>query len=232
MVILELCGLPGCGKSTLIDSITEKLVCSELRIATRNEIYFFNCKNKDKKLALLKTFLKLNNYGIYWKIFKINRKYSPKIKCIKYAVQLMMLISQIQEAEKSEKYDIAIMDEGILQYFSAQADNSVFTGDKRIIQILDIVSRKINNWKTIKCEVDIEVALNRIMTRKGSSNRFSASKDVNVLHKLLTERKQNLDYLCSFKCDYTLDMNMDISNNNINIVKCINQILGGRLIEK
>lgn len=229
MLILELSGLPGCGKSTLIDSVVEKLSDPKIRIATRNDVYYFNCKNKDKKSALFKTFLKLNNYRIYREILKINRKYSKRMKCLKYAFQFMMLISQIQETEKSNKYDIAILDEGIIQYFSAQADDTTFTDNKRIQLLLEMICKKIRNWTVVKCDVDVDVAIKRIKGRKVSSNRFSASKSNEVLHKLLMDRNKNLEHLYSYKCDNILNMNNALSENTAIITEYINQVLGGNI---
>ena len=227
MQIIELCGIPGCGKSTLINAALRQDCLSHTNIATRQDIYFFRCKNKKKATALFRTFAKIKNYKIYVNILIINRRYSKDIKCLKYAVQFMMLLSQIQEVIKSNIYEIAILDEGIYQYISAQADNTVFKADKQIHCVIDEVRNSLKNWSVFYCDIEVDDALERISKREGSSKRFSASKSHVELKDLLEKRKNNIDYLCSIKSDLSLDMNNNIDENAIQFLNYINMKSGG-----
>lgn len=228
MKIIELCGIPGCGKSTLVDAVLNRCEFSHISFATRNDIYFFKCKGRNKTIALIRAFLKFKNYKLYNNILRINRRYSKDIKCLKYAFQFILFYSQIQDVIKSGKYKYAVLDEGVYQYISAQADNTVFNSDEQIISVIDYIRVQFSLWSIIYCDIDIPNALKRISNRKGSSKRFSASKDVSELEKLLLDRKTNIDYLCSHKCDLVLNMNSSIEENVIRISNIIDLNLGGR----
>ena len=103
MLMIELCGLPGSGKSTVAVSAIEAMKREGLSVADRNDIYFYRCKNRKKGKATIKMLLKLRHYDLYRKVIAANRKYSKSLTSLRYAMRMLFFFSQLEEAEKPQE---------------------------------------------------------------------------------------------------------------------------------
>ena len=221
MQIIEFCGIPGSGKTSLCTDVVQKLTEKGHGIFTREDVYFFGSKNT--YFNLLKAFLHPGNLKIYFNIFIINRKYSKDFKSIKYALQLIIYYYQLKRISKNSSHNFAILDEGVIQYLSALSSGAEIEDFKKIKCIIGSFESIFDHWLVIKCEIDPETAVCRIKNRSTNSRRFSKDEDNTSLLEKLSNRYVNLNYLLKLKNNVTIDMTQDIKTNSeiiMNLISC------------
>lgn len=206
MLTIELCGLPGCGKSTVASSAAESLKAEGLRVADRRDIYYFGCRNRRKGKASVRMAFKFRHWGLYRKMIRMNRNHSRGLKTIRYAFRLMFFASQLEEAEKSGRFDLALMDEGMLHYTSALADNDAITDPAETEPLLRQMDDELPRRKVVRCGLTAEESARRIQGRGVEAKRFSSALAPEELVKRLRQREATLDTLSKNRCDLVLDM--------------------------
>ena len=227
MKVIELCGLPGCGKSTITDHTVEELRRSGVSVASMKDVYFYSGRGIRRALALIARLIDPRNYSLNLDILRLNRRYSGKLSCLKYAFQLIMFIGNIETVQKSGKYSLALMDEGIIQYLSAQADGARISDEALCRRIIGKLSRRIPEWHVIYCMLEADDAMYRIRGRAVSSTRFAPDIEDGKLMADLECRKYNLILLTSIKCDRRIGMNTDVAKGQEALMEEALDITGG-----
>ena len=227
MKIIELCGLPGCGKSTIADNTVEELKQSGTSVASMKVVYFAAGKGARRTFALIKCLLNPRNYRLNIDILRLNRRYSGKLSCIKYAFQLILFIHNIEKTVNSGKYDIALMDEGIIQYLSAQADAARISDEALCRRIIGEISRRIPDWQVVYCMLDTDETMRRIRSRSSLSKRFSPDIGDDKLMERIECRKYNLILLTSIKCDHKIGMSGSMAEGQERLQEIAGGIIGG-----
>ena len=227
MKVIELCGLPGCGKSTITGPVVKSLKDGGTQAASGSDIYFYNTKGRNSAASMLRCLARPRDYRLYWHILKLNRKYSKSLRCVKHALRLMLLISRIEDAQKAGKYELAVMDEGIIQYMSAQADGTIISDDRLCRRIVHEVSQRLPGWYVVYCVSDVDEAMRRIRERGAVSDRFSPKLSDVELGAVLEKRKYDLVLLTSIKCDHKIAMNTGVSECQERLTEIISGICGG-----
>ena len=220
----EFYGLPGAGKTTLINPLIQNLVSKGYKVAGRPEIYDRLYYRQTKLLILAEMLLHISNLKLYYRIWKLHNKSDNPNK--KYYKRLVFLIHQILMMAKSNKYDIIICDEGIIQYISSLFFQDEFKGYDIMQKISGNLQNNINICPVF-CSITIEESLRRMNERPyGQDRRYSYSLDLPLLEKVMKCRFHNLDVISSFfPTPIVVDMRKNV-DENVNFL--ISKIVKGK----
>lgn len=219
-MVYELCGIPGCGKSTFSAAL-------------------FACKDSPRILA--KNELVDNKFMKQYK--KVHRKYGNFLDTLVNQAELRALLIDFAKAytcsqndsvnkmiyEKTLELSLAlrmkgnrkiVLDEGFVQFISSiPYDNEVEADDnffKMMSYLIDV-----KNYRVIDCEIDFEVAANRIISRNREGDRY-LSADIDDIVRLLEVKKRNINYIIEllFPRQNIIKLNMmDGLDENIDKIK-------------
>ena len=186
MVIIEFCGVPGCGKSTTVDKLKDILLKKSTKVIDRKYLdreYLSNNVNINYYLSLLSIKQKRNIKNVMMCLEKYSDNYYYK----KAALLLLAL-----NKNKSDNF-VCVLDEGFIQYLS-----SIFF-DEEIDKEIDVSDffeyiKECFDWRIIHCECDVATAGNRIMSRNRTGDRYlNNSPELQV--KLLKMKQDNISFL-------------------------------------
>lgn len=178
MIVIEFCGLPGCGKSTI-----SRKVFNFLR---RENINVIEYRNPLNGCVIRKTF-----QAVYYLIKSVMYKRSrilvkkvltmftrlatmngPKIfKNFFYFYKIIIIYAAYLALEKKENVEVLLIDQGIAQYlvsvvFRQRYTNAVFAD----FFMENVFADK--KWNFVFCALDIEENLNRLKKRKNGKSRI------------------------------------------------------------
>lgn len=220
MKVIELYGLPGSGKSTLSEELSNRLKGENLRIGYKSNI-FAKYKNKKKINKIFTNFLllfydlRLNFYLILFatQYGLFNRERVKRIRL------LMLLNYLLSKESKRSYYDILILDEGFVQFITSIPHEQRISNNSRIIKLTEHISNKNKQSYLIKCEINIDESLKRISNRSTPSPRFDflPTKD---LRRLLDIKKANLYFVggnMKYKKMSKLNMKNKV-NSNVDLI--------------
>jgi hypothetical protein len=172
-LIVELNGLPGSGKTTVIDLLFERLQKAGIRVAKRKDIYQPQ-KGKFRRLFRLIQYkgirlpLFLSIFFLLIKPFRTSRyKYFNKL--IYYYLMYMKCIEE-------GKYDIILVDEGIIQYINATIHPGRLKNTSVLKKIINTLKVEGMNYFVIDCLSDEIISCERILERKRNTSRFDKMK--------------------------------------------------------
>ena len=224
MFIIEMCGLPGSGKSTVIAAVSDALQQQGYRVADRNAIYYLGCRSRRKGIAAWKMVFKFRHYGLYRKIIAVNRNHAKGLVSLRYAFRLMFFFSQLEEAEKKARFDVALMDEGLAQYTSALADQSAITDSAETEPLLSVMDHTLPRRWVVYCKVSVAEAAKRIQSRSAVARRFNPGLGVEELEKRLRDRETSLNAVCCHGSSLVLDMEQPIHASEEKLMSFVRQV--------
>lgn len=216
----EFYGLPGAGKSTLVEPLIQKLKDAGYRVAGLFDVYGRVPNHWIRLPVLIEILFHISNYSIIYKYWKIHRKsVSPNKHFLK---KLIILIHQILMTIQEKKYDIVICDEGIIQYSSSLFYYDSFKGKDLLEEIAQKICSKIDILP-IFCSIDLEESLMRMKNRPyGQRRRYSHSVDLPLLEKIMRIKGENLKLIAStFPDSVTIDMKADVNDNIVKLYSLI-----------
>ena len=221
---IELVGLPGCGKSTLVKSIMETL-------------------SKDKKLVVLnrKSFSSIINFmwknrwsipfiALYKLLFSCHLKlkmslirymsrYEVNSLSVIYAIYIIDIYSFVKK--NNHKNIIILLDEGIIQFLSSIAHNIKIENNSDMLGLYSCLRDLIENSVYVRCNIPLDMVVQRIKIRN-RNDRFACS---NTLTDLLKVKQDNINYLVeiltSKSCIVEIDMMKSIEYNKETLLKKI-----------
>lgn len=190
MKIVELCGNPGCGKTTISKQLVSELMEKQYKVFDYNDIkpkkYIYNIKYI-RSFKSIRAIKKLYKYG----------KNSDFKKRLVYSVKCIVIINQLAYWESIENIDFIVFDEGIIQYLSTLS-HEVEIDDRRL-QLVDCVKEIYQNEKyyLVDCRVSLDENIKRIQGRNRIGDRF-VSDEFKRQVELLTLKRNNLSTLIQF----------------------------------
>lgn len=118
MYILELNGLPGAGKTTLVNKLYRELK-HEHKIGLLEEVIFMDQeRRRDRYLIMFSALFNKSEINFNLKVLKFMFKYL-NIDSLKYSLRLIKLNYQLNKAKNSGKYDMLLLCEGFIQYITS-----------------------------------------------------------------------------------------------------------------
>lgn len=178
-MIIELFGLPGCGKSTFVK---ENLKKDSINVGKKYIYSDSRLKRNINKMRLCFTLL-FTNVKKFYKCLKIISKFkfnSLKLR-IKMTQYLISNVSMIELVKRNEKDKNCFLDEGILNVIWALSYNSNISEkeiDGIILELEEYIGEKI-----IYINTDVDIILKRLLDRnnKGGSELEHDVKE-NTMH--------------------------------------------------
>lgn len=230
MILVEMYGCPGSGKTTISNAVIEKLRLQGYKIADTKNIYYSGNLRNYKILLLLKIILDRKNWRLYSLIFKVGLKYGVNFENLKYIGYLMILSYQLTAAFKFQRYDVIFLDEGMVQYVSSLMHTKQIIVDKNLENLINEILFKIGNIYLINCVLDLKINIQRLRSRGNKKvTRFIRVDDDQLLLSMLRIKRKNLDSLAKlFSKSPVLEIDMmELENiNTETVVQFIEMYLG------
>lgn len=209
-MIVELCGLPGTGKSTLADDINKRI----------------GLKNRTSLLQLD------HMLSFKWKVIKYSNKdwilTKEEKRLYRFACEytncdslyIYRLLNIYRAIKKHNKNDVYLLEEGPIQYLSSIAY------DINLVET-DLLNQAVNTMTeqervVILCECPMDIIVSRIRNRHKKSDRYYFDDTVKM-KKLLQLKKENINFLLKHYNGsvYYLDMTKSVSDNLNRIIQIL-----------
>lgn len=219
MIYYEFYGLPGAGKTTVTESVAQYLKEEGYKVAVIKEIY-----GTGMHKHLLEMLFSFSEYRLYYYYCRLYGKCHKRNKL--FLKRLLYYSHQILSIIKKDKYDIMILDEGIIQFTSSLFFMEDVPTNNNLEKIANYFYRKID-IKPIFCSLDISVSMQRIKDRPYKQKfRYSYMRGAEVLKKALTYREKNLRTISShFPSPIIINMEESAESNAHYIVSIIEKEL-------
>lgn len=207
MKIIELVGLPGCGKSTLIENALSN---TDRPYVQRNELIGMPVSSRERKSRKNR----IRQISVLFFLYLKSRKKQEK----KYYSRLLNLLDRLYCYQKKDNDAVLLLEEGIFQYLSSLAfDEDIAVGPglermiKEIISDFDIV--------IVDCIIPVRESAKRIRNRNKKGDRYNIV-DGAVQEKLLQIKRDNIDKLLKYHKGktYTLDLTGSVEKNTRELV--------------
>lgn len=208
MTIIELCGLPGCGKSTLCGNIMEELKLHDVdNVYGRNDVMRYR-------------------YGFFSKILNRLRLYrcSPFIlhKLIKaytiditsdprYVKRLVRLFAGLNKLSEDNNVDVVLLDEGIVEHVVSLAYGVKILDNETLQELMKLMFTSYNVI-VINCHIDIDESIRRIKTRNKKNARYDYANSDDI-KRLFEFKKNNIDTVLNHFHGKRIDLDMNASQD-------------------
>lgn len=212
--VVEFFGIPGCGKSTLANSVCEEFIRRDYKVCSDDIIF-----NKEKKTRIVNLLISLFNihcieFNI--KMLKILLKsliIRPDFAKIYRCLKLIKLNGQINR--NKDKYECIILSEGYIQIFL-----SIFDGEKLTLELIKEFKNILPNreWFVFRICINEKEASKRIEKRKHENDSWADLTETERVTKM-EEREYNNKLINKNICCYMID-GID------NIIKNTDKVLG------
>lgn len=185
-MIVELIGLPGCGKTTVQSGILENRAYDKYHFLTRDEIV------KKSIIHSWKWTLKIMHFDPrMWKLIKsvnVLKKQLPYAEGRQIWINRFLVMSWA--ILRNSKEDL-LLDEGIIQYVSSILHEDSALEYEKVQAVMDCFRRQID-MGYIYIDTDETICLQRIRERNRSNDRYNKIEDDEKLLQMLQFKKKNI----------------------------------------
>ena len=227
MLIIEICGNPGCGKSTMGKSIQAKLEKQGYKIINLYMKIFY-------KILWSKSFITRARNKLY--VYK-SRKYFKNSELMKalsvirphvdrdsydiWSDRILELCYGMIEA-KRKGFEIVLCDEGCLQFITSfYHDKEIGDEVTQLVLTLKNMLYKDNIY-LMNCRIDIDENYSRLLKRNREGDRFLAGDEAQV-KELLSIKQRNIDKV--LEIFHQEDMHtLDLTNGTSSVDTIVEEI--------
>ena len=190
MKILEFCGNPGCGKSTVGALLLEEL------LKDGSTAFDYNQIKEKSKIRNLRYILSAQSLKMICSLLRFGSLSHISKKTLVYSVKIAVIVEQIKRWSQKGDIEYLLFDEGIIQYLTTLFHN------KRITSEISIPEKCLGPFygsydiTIINCSVDINENIRRLNNRNRSNDRFVMG-DANAQKAALELKQYNIDTILS-----------------------------------
>lgn len=187
--IIELCGLPGTGKTTILNETIKNF--DNKSIIERKSIVRWVGTPFRQFLYFISILFRPSMLSFYLALKKIARRYDDYSKKSFFTIIAIYDCAKIIRLLGLKKY--IVLEEGVIQNLSSLAHNKNLIIDQNVELILKKMEA-ICDWRIINCELAFDEVINRLRKRN-NNDRFNNIKDDDKLFSLLQIKKSNIEKL-------------------------------------
>lgn len=190
MVIVEFCGTPGCGKTTICDLIEEELQQQGIRVRNLQKRGFPRTY-RDKIKVVIERFC-FRNYAPNRRLkraLKVLLPYYDKCSLIHWPNRILESFYRTRKAEKSG-IEVGLFDEGCMQFITSVFHEKELPDEIR--ELVDSLSEELyqNRVIFVDCRIDLTENYERLEKRDRPNDRFLAGSREENLALLKTKRER------------------------------------------
>lgn len=192
MILIEFCGTPGCGKTTLCDAVEEELLEKGYKVRNLQK-KSFPATIKDKIQVVINRFCfryYLPNRKLK-KALEVIKPYLAQDSLINWVDRILETFYRIKKAEKAG-VEIGVLDEGCLQFITSVFHGKTVSQD--VQTLIDVLVEELykNRSVVFDCKIDSEENYERLVERNKPDDRFLAgTKEESIC--MLKQKRQNIE---------------------------------------
>ncbi len=209
MLVIELAGLPGCGKSTLWERLRTRLQ------QTGRNVYTYSDLMRREPLFV--------NRGIYFQLLKWHPQTAACMRRLEeycasapedrkreyFKKEFTELYYRVHAAAHIRGDGIILLDEGMIQNFTSlfftrpiPAEASMGKAVKNIVSVKD-------SFFVVKCNISVDESITRLKKRARENDRYRRLER-EALREALLVKEHNIDYVLSFvKPERIIEVDME-----------------------
>lgn len=218
--LIELNGVPGCGKTTIVNELIEVFRLQGVNIMTLKDVYFYKEKMKYSKiLHLLYALFSIRVLAVNINVIKFLFCFKFNVSRLMDALRLIKLYFQLIRVYENKK-NILLLEEGILQYTASIPYLDSIKDNDSVARLISSMLQPIDKVLIVNCEIDIKESLKRIKERglkapEFKQRRFDALDEKECISALEKnyDNLNKLRHLCKNKEHISIFMNADSKHN-------------------
>lgn len=224
MYLIEFCGAPGTGKTTVCRFLEKELKAEGLKVKNLEMPQYSYGKIK-KRLVKLAFFFDKDCRRIMWAAHKYLTK-ADKADKKRWVGKILLAVYSAKETERNG-FDVATFEEGCIQYITS-AVHGVPISEESLEFAKVVVEAIYRNREEIliNCKLELMENVSRLKNRNRSGDRFSCGTEEEIEARLKL-KIENIN-----KCSELLDKNKVFSvdlGNFPTAIESINRIVFVRL---
>ena len=192
MIIVEFCGTPGCGKSTLCAMLKRELLTRGYSVENLQEVY-------EPRTFQGKIERRINKLKYQYAFFNYKRRKMLSYMASKddasgyWRQRILEAAYRIRQAEK-KGIQIGLFDEGIIQFITSMYHEREF--DNKVDKLIEDIDKNIYGDRVIlvNCILDMDENYRRLKTRGRAGDRFLVGNDIDN-KEALKAKKKKIDYI-------------------------------------
>ncbi|MCL2718584.1 MAG: hypothetical protein FWE14_07360 [Lachnospiraceae bacterium] len=216
MLIIELYGTNGCGKTTLAEEVIERLKGHDLKVAGYSDI-------EGHKLNFLLTIKEYKSYPITFSILFYLINYPFSKTSFKFYKCLLNLCYRLKKLKHANHYDVILLEEGFCQYLASIAYDKNVKDNYFLRRAAKAIKKVFPDLYLIDCKISLDENLSRVRSRGRTGSRYDSVTNDNKLLDLLKIQKKNLGIIGKniSPPELTLDLENDPQYNQDKIIDLI-----------
>ena len=180
--IIEFNGIPGSGKTTIANELNNILRKEKKSVCLYSDYYKRNCHNRLKQIKEV-CFYFLPFIKYFSLLMKITKKIKRDHITFKYILSSAVNFCGKIDLYRNSKVDYIIIDQGIIQEIESIFFLNEF--DTEFDDIFRLINKYFERTIIINTEIKIEIACDRINTRKNGTSRADGLKNYEEQRKML-----------------------------------------------
>ena len=156
MVYYEFYGLPGCGKTTLSRKVVYQLQEKGYKVADFSCIFLNENFGKPKLIEYVRLIFQIREYSLFYHYWKLFRECHCNSK--RRLTNLMILTNKIFRESRKNRYDMVLLEEGIIQFISSFNYLGAIRKSNRFDKIVKQLEKNVEICP-IYCRLDVDTSL-------------------------------------------------------------------------
>lgn len=191
MILIEFCGTPGCGKTTVCDEVEQELL--GLGYSVKNlQKRKFPATYTDKIQVVIERFCfrHVPHNRKIKKALQVIKPYLAEDSLINWPDRILEVSYRIKKAEKAG-VEVGLLDEGCLQFITSVFHGKTVTKDVQCL--IDVLVKEVYKNRTLifDCKIDELENYQRLVKRNKPDDRFLTGGKENSLF-LLKQKRNNI----------------------------------------